>query len=57
MNDKAEIKVYNIMGNLVMRQVTNKTNTLLNVSKLPSGVYMISASDGNTTSNSKFVKE
>ena len=57
MNDKAEIKVYNIMGNLVMRHVTNNRNTQLNVSKLPAGVYMVSASDGITTSNSKFVKE
>lgn len=57
MNEKTEIKVYNIMGNLVMRQVTNKTNTQLNVAKLPSGVYMVSASDGVTTSNSKFVKD
>lgn len=57
MNSKAEIKVYNIMGNLVMRQVTNKTNTQVNVSKLPAGVYMVSASDGSATRNSKFVKE
>jgi hypothetical protein len=57
MNATAEIKVYNIMGNLVMRKVTNKTNTQLNVSKLPAGVYMVSASDGITTKNSKFVKE
>lgn len=57
MNAKAEIKVYNIMGNLVMRQITNKTNTQINVSKLPAGVYMVSASDGITTKNSKFVKE
>ena len=57
MTDKTEIKVYNIMGNLVMRQLTNKTNTELNVSKLPAGVYMVSASDGVITSNSKFVKE
>ena len=57
MNEKAEIKVYNIMGNLVMRQLTNKTNTTLNVSRLAGGVYMISASDGVTTRSSKFVKE
>src|SRR5688572_1920048 len=57
MNDKTEIKVYNMMGKLVMRQVTNKTNTLLNVSKLPAGVYMVSASDGTATSNTRFVKE
>ena len=57
MNNKTEIKVYNIMGNLVMRQLTNKTNMQLNVAKLPAGVYMVSASDGVTTSNSKFVKE
>ena len=57
MNEKAEIKIYNIMGNLVMRQITNKTNTLMNVSKLPAGVYMVSANDGVTTRNSKFVKE
>ena len=45
------------MGNLVMRQLTNKTNTLLNISKLPAGVYMVSAGDGIVTKNSKFVKE
>ena len=56
-SDKTEIKVYNMMGNLVMRQITTKTTTQLNVAKLPAGVYMISASDGVTTSNSKFVKE
>ena len=56
-NEKTEIKVYNIMGNLVMRQLSNKTNTLLNISKLPAGVYMVSAGDGIETKNSKFVKE
>ena len=56
-NDKTEIKVYNIMGNLVMRQITTKTNTQLNVSKLPAGVYMVSTSDGITTNTSKFVKQ
>lgn len=54
---KTEIKVYNIMGNLVMRQLTNKSVTQLNVSKLPAGVYMVSASDGVTTNSLKFVKE
>ena len=56
-NEKTELKVYNMMGNLVMRQITNKTNTQLNISKLPAGVYMVSANDGMVTSNSKFVKE
>ena len=40
-----------------MRQIINKTNTQLNVSKLPAGVYMVSANDGTITNNSKFVKE
>lgn len=56
-NDRTEIKVYNMMGNLVMRQLATKTNTQLNVSKLPAGVYMVTAGDGITTHNSKFVKE
>ena len=56
-NDKTVIKVYNIMGNLVMRQQVTRSNTELNVAKLPSGVYMISASDGVTTRSLKFVKE
>ena len=56
-NGKTELKVYNMMGNLVMRQITNKTNTQLNISKLPAGVYMVSANDGTITSNSKFVRE
>jgi hypothetical protein len=46
-----------MMGNLVMRQQANKSNTELNISKLPAGVYMISATDGKETWNSKFVKE
>ena len=56
-NEKTVIKVYNIMGNLVMRQQVTKSNTELNVAKLPSGVYMISASDGITTRSMKFVKD
>ena len=57
LNNKTEIKVYNMMGNLVMRQITNKTNTEVNVTKLPAGVYMVSANDGITTLSTKFVKE
>jgi hypothetical protein len=57
MNTTTEIKVYNIIGNLVMRQITTKTNTQMNVSKLPAGIYMVTASDGIATRNLKFVKD
>jgi hypothetical protein len=56
-SEKAEIKVYSMTGTLMMRQLSNKLTAQLNVSALPAGVYMVTASDGVITRHTKFVKE
>ena len=57
MKDNAEIKVYNVMGKMMMRQVATKANNELIISKLPAGIYMINVNDGTTVKSLKFVKE
>jgi hypothetical protein len=53
----ATLQVYDVMGKLVMQQQTNKNVTALNVSKLPSGIYMINIKATEGTRSIKFVKE
>ena len=53
----ADIKVYNVMGKLVMRQIATKANNELNISRLSSGIYMLNVNDGTTVKSVKFVKE
>ena len=54
---KTEIKVYNLMGKLVMQQESGNTLTQLNISKLPAGFYLLRVNDGKETKSAKFVKE
>ena len=54
---KAQIKVYDIMGKLVMQQASNNTLTQVNVSKLPAGIYLLHVNNGKETRAAKFVKE
>ena len=53
---KADIKVYDLMGKLVMQQQSGNTLTQLNVSKLSAGFYLVHVNDGNETKSAKFVK-
>jgi hypothetical protein len=55
---KSNIKVYNLMGKLVMQQVSGGDMlTQLNISKLSSGYYMVHVNDGKETRSAKFVKQ
>jgi hypothetical protein len=54
---KAQIRIYDIMGKLVMQQVSTSTLTQLNVSKLPAGIYLLNVNNGKETRAAKFVKE
>ena len=56
-NRKTQIKVYNLMGKLVMQQGSGDTLTQLNISKLPAGFYLVHVNDGNATRTAKFVKK
>ena len=53
---KTEIKVYNLLGKLVMKQGSTATLTQLNISKLPAGFYLVNVNDGKETRSAKFVK-
>lgn len=55
--DNTTLKVYNVMGKLVMQEQVSKSLTQINIAKLPAGVYMVNLSDGNAIRNMKFVKE
>jgi len=54
---KSEIKIYNLMGKLVMQQGSGNTLTQLNISKLPAGFYLVHVNDGSETRSAKFVKK
>jgi Secretion system C-terminal sorting domain len=53
---KTAIKVYNLMGKLVMQQESGNTLTQLNVSKLSSGFYLVKVNDGKEIRSAKFIK-
>ena len=57
MQTNTTLKVYNVMGKLVMQQQVSKNVTQINIAKLPAGVYMLNLNDGNTVQSMKFVKE
>jgi len=54
---KSNIKVYNLMGKLIMQQESNNAITQLNISKLPAGFYLVHVNDGKATRSAKFVKQ
>jgi hypothetical protein len=53
---KADIKVYDLMGKLVLQQGSNNALTQLNISKLSSGFYLVKVNDGKENKSAKFVK-
>jgi len=54
---KADIKVYDLMGKLVLQQGGNNTLTQLNISKLSSGFYLVKVNDGKEIRSAKFIKQ
>jgi hypothetical protein len=56
-NRKSEIKVYNLVGKLVMQQQASNTLTQLNISKFPAGIYLLNVNNGTETKAAKFVKQ
>ena len=53
---KTVIKVYNLMGKLVMQQESGNMLTQLNISKLSAGLYLMHVNDGKETRSARFVK-
>jgi hypothetical protein len=54
---KTEIKVYNLMGKLVMQQENGNTLTQLNISKLSAGFYLLKVNNGKEIRSAKFIKQ
>ena len=54
---KSEIKVYNLVGKLIMQQEALNTLTQLNVSKLSAGFYLVKVNDGKEIRSAKFIKQ
>jgi Secretion system C-terminal sorting domain/Bacterial pre-peptidase C-terminal domain/Fibronectin type III domain len=53
----ADIKVYNLMGKLIMQRQTNTMLTQLDISKLPAGIYLLNVNNGTEIKAAKFVKQ
>jgi hypothetical protein len=53
----AEISIMDVNGKVLMQQRTAQATTALNISKLPSGIYMIKSIENGKTNNWKFVKQ
>jgi hypothetical protein len=53
---KTVIKVYDLMGQIVVRQGSNTTLTQLNISKLPAGFYLVNVNNGKENRSATFVK-
>ncbi|MEI6854090.1 MAG: T9SS type A sorting domain-containing protein [Bacteroidota bacterium] len=51
------ISVYDIQGKLLRKQALNKANTVINISDLSKGFYLIKFSDGERNAVRKFIKE
>ncbi len=52
------LKVISITGQVVAEKAEVTGNSItLDVSGLPSGTYIIKVTDGNSVSNSKFIKQ
>ena len=56
-DSKADIKVYNLAGKLVMQRQSNTMLTQLNISKFPAGIYLLNVNNGKETKVAKFVKQ
>ena len=54
---KAEIKIFDVMGKLILQQVATNTLTQMNIAKLSAGFYMVRVDDGQETRFAKFVKK
>jgi len=53
---KTVIKVYDLMGKIVMQQGSNTTLAQLNISKLPAGFYLVNVNNGKENRSAKFIK-
>jgi hypothetical protein len=58
-NEKAQIEIYNALGQKVCNSPVNKTNTQINMNVQTQGVYLyrVLAENGTVISSGKFIIE
>ncbi len=54
---RAEIRIYDASGKVVLQKMTSSMNTGLDISEIPTGVYLIRVNHDNKVSSIKFVKQ
>lgn len=55
--DQAEFKLYNVLGKMVIKANINPLKNRVDVSELPSGMYIVSITSNNKTTSFKIIKE
>lgn len=55
-NDSKTVRIYNTNGRLMISQNITYNNTGINISDLPSGIYIITLSNENQTKSARFLK-
>ena len=50
-----ELRVHDLLGNIVFKRTVNSTSTKINTSDLPNGLYLLTLSNGAGTYKTKFV--
>ena len=56
-SDQSVLKITDLNGTVVMEEKVTRNMQQVNISKLPSGVYMLKVNNGGTALTSKFVKQ
>ena len=55
-NSAALLTVYNYFGQEIKKQTTNSNQTQINISELPTGIYLVTVTQNNKTINKKIIK-
>jgi hypothetical protein len=55
--EKAEIKIYNMLGKQLVQQRAANNMQVMDISKLPAGLYLLRVNEGTEMKTVKFVKE
>jgi hypothetical protein len=55
--DESEIEIIDFLGNVVYLNSTQISTTIIDISHLSSGIYILKSSSKNGTTSQKFVKQ
>ena len=50
------IKIYNVLGKLILSDTVNSNKNKVDVSSLQKGIYLIKVTSGNSTTTKKLIK-